>query len=88
MGIRLSRPPMGKFWMERWVCAPQSEPGGMESEPIESDSVRVGSWAIAAFVVSSSVVVVVVGRMEERTPGVNVAGAKICFMVLSVWVSC
>jgi hypothetical protein len=29
---------MGKFWMERWVWAPQREPGGTVREPMASDS--------------------------------------------------
>lgn len=73
--------------MERWVCAPQSEPGGMEREPMESDSMRVGSWEIVlAAASSSSDVMDVLGRMEGRMPGVNVAGAKTCFMVTNLLV--
>ncbi len=82
MGMRLSRPPMGKFWMDRWVCAPQSEPGGMEREPMESDSMRVGSCAMVVVAASSDEGVDGSGRMEERTPGVNVAGAKTCFIMV------
>lgn len=82
MGIRLSRPPIGKFWIERCVCAPQSDFGGMDSEPKESDSMRDGSEAMAS---ASSEEEVddddASGRIEERTPGVNVAGANTCFMV-------
>lgn len=81
MGMRLSRPPIGKFCMDRWVCAPQRDPGGMEREPMESDSMRDGSWAMV--VAASDVGAEGSGRMEERTPGVNVAGAKTCFMVIA-----
>lgn len=82
MGMRLSRPPMGKFWIERWVCAPQSEPGGMEREPMESDSMRDGSWEMV--VAASDEGAEGSGRIEERTPGVNVDGAKTCFIVISL----
>ena len=56
----------------------------MEREPIESDSMRDGSWAMVVADASSDVGVdeEEEGRMEERIPGVNVAGAKTCFMVL------
>ena len=80
MGIRLSRPPIGKFWMERCVCAPQSDFGGMDSEPKESDSMREGSEAMAS-ASSEEDDDDASGRIEERTPGVNVAGANTCFMV-------
>jgi len=46
---------------------------------MESDSMRDGSWAIV--VAASDLGVDASGRMEERTPGVNVVGAKTCFMV-------
>ena len=84
--MRDSRPPMGKFWMERWVWAPQSEAGGMESDPMESDSRRVGREAMAVAEASSSLLSedVDVGRMVERMPGVKVDGAKTCFMVDAV----
>ncbi len=49
---------------------------------MESDSMRDGSWAMV--VAASDVGVEGEGRMEERTPGVNVAGAKTCFMVISL----
>lgn len=66
--------------MERWVCAPQSEPGGMESDPKESDSVRVGSDLMASsFAVGVSSVD---GRIDWRIPGVNVDGAKTGFILL------
>jgi len=55
----------------------------MEREPIESDSMRDGSWAMVVADASSDVGVdEEEGRMEERIPGVNVAGAKTCFMVI------
>ena len=55
----------------------------MEREPIESDSMRDGSWAMVVADASSDVGVdEEEGRMEERIPGVNVAGANTCFMVL------
>lgn len=66
--------------MERWVCAPQSDPGGIDREPKESDSIRDGSEAMAAAAAASNVEAS--GRMEERTPGVNVAGAKTCFIIV------
>jgi len=49
----------------------------MEREPKESLSMRVGRDVMAA----SSASVSFWGRMVERMPGVNVAGAKTCFMV-------
>lgn len=82
MGIRLSRPPIGKFWIERCVCAPQSDFGGMDSEPKESDSMRDGSEAIASASSEDDDDDAASGRIEERTPGVNVAGANTCFMVM------
>ena len=82
MGMRLSRPPMGKFWMERCVCAPHSEPGGMESDPMESDSMRDGSCEIVS--AASDLGADGDGRMEERTPGVNVVGANTCFVMVEV----
>lgn len=54
----------------------------MEREPIESDSMREGSWAMV--VAASDVGADGSGRMEERTPGVKVAGAKTCFMAISL----
>ena len=83
MGIRLSRPPIGKFWMERCVCAPQSDFGGIDSDPKESDSMRDGSEAMAS-ASSEDAEDDASGRIEERTPGVNVAGANTCFMVSCV----
>jgi hypothetical protein len=52
----------------------------MEREPKESDSIRDGSEAIASSTASEEEDAS--GRMEERTPGENVAGAKTCFMIL------
>lgn len=66
--------------MERCVCAPHSDLGGMDSEPKESDSMRDGSEAMA--LLASSEDDDASGRIEERTPGVNVAGANTCFMVM------
>ena len=66
--------------MERCVWAPHSEPGGMESDPKESDSVRVGSDLMASsFAVEVSSVD---GRIDWRIPGVNVDGAKTGFILL------
>lgn len=48
---------------------------------MESDSMRDGSEAMAVEAADSSddnVECLTLGRMEERTPGVNVAGAKTC----------
>jgi len=60
----------------------------MEREPIESDSMRDGSWAMVVADASSSDVGVE-GRMEERIPGVKVAGANTCFMILlsTCWIA-
>ena len=63
--------------MERCVCAPQREPGGMESEPIESLSIRVGREAMAA---EASSLESSFDGLVERTPGVNVFGANTCFI--------
>lgn len=49
----------------------------MESEPKESLSMRDGR-AVTASILSSDAD----GRMVERMPGVKVAGAKTCFMVV------
>jgi len=65
--------------MDRCVWAPQRLPGGMESEPKESLSMRVGRAAMASRMGSS--LPSVGGRMVERMPGVKVAGAKTCFIV-------
>ena len=62
--------------MERWVCAPHSDPGGISSDPIESDSTRDGSEAMAPSTGA------VVGRSLARTPGVKVCDANTCFMVV------
>ena len=63
----------------------------MEREPIESDSMRDGSWAMVVADASSSDVGVdeEEGRMEERIPGVKVAGANTCFMILlsTCWIA-
>jgi len=48
----------------------------MEREPIESDSMRDGSWAMVVADASSDVDEEE-GRMEERIPGVNVAGQRL-----------
>ena len=87
MGIRLSRPPIGKFWIERCVCAPQSDFGGMDSEPKESDSMRDGSEAMA-LASSEDDDDDASGRIEERTPGVNVAGANTCFIFMGAFGLC
>lgn len=51
----------------------------MESDPKESDSVRVGSDLMASsFAVGVSSVD---GRIDWRIPGVNVDGAKTCFIL-------
>lgn len=50
----------------------------MESDPKESDSVRVGSDLMAS---SFAVEVSVDGRIDWRIPGVNVDGAKTCFIL-------
>ena len=68
--------------MERCVCAPHSEPGGMESDPMESDSMRDGSCEIVS--AASDLGADGDGRMEERTPGVNVVGANTCFVMVEV----
>jgi len=65
--------------MDRCVCAPQSEPGGIESEPKESLSMRDGRDVTPSIVTAAAD-----GRMVERMPGVKVAGAKTFFMVVIV----
>ena len=62
---------MGKFWIERCVCAPHNDPGGMDNDPKESDSSRVGKFVMMAS--SSKVDEVGEGWMDDRTPGINVA---------------
>ena len=57
---------MGKFWIERCVCAPHNDPGGMDNDPNESDSSRVGKFVMAS---SSEVEEEDDGRMDERIPG-------------------
>jgi len=81
---------MGKFIDERCDCAPHSFPGAMESVPNESVSSRAGNSAIARL--SSSVSNdddddddVDDNSGEGRmTPGANVVGAKICFILLVI----
>ena len=49
----------------------------MESEPIESLSIRVGREAMAA---EASSLESSFDGLAERTPGVNVLGANTCFI--------
>jgi hypothetical protein len=83
---------MGKFITDRWVCAPQSRPGGIDSEPNVSLSTRLGRDAMAW---TSSALRKddddgddggeeedgSGGTMPDMTPGAKVAGAKTCFIV-------
>lgn len=61
--------------MERWVCAPQREEGGMRRVPKVSDSKRDGREVMSLATLSSC------ERTVDDTPGWKVEGAKICFMV-------
>ena len=64
--------------MERCVCAPHNEPGGIVNEPKESDSDLDGSDVMLASDLS------VDGRIDGRMPGWNVSAQKTDFMTVVV----